>query len=61
LHRGSHCCVINGVFEPLEESSGLSKDVRFRPAAALTPDAVAAILEQVRIQVLGNSMSGLSH
>ena len=33
--------------------------VRFWPAAALTPDTVAAIIEQVRILALGNSMSGL--
>jgi hypothetical protein len=34
--------------------------VRLQFAAALTPDAVSARLEQVRIQVLGNSMSDLS-
>jgi hypothetical protein len=48
----THCCVIDGVFESLEEASGVFEAIRFRPAAAPTPDAVAASLEQVRVWVL---------
>jgi hypothetical protein len=47
-----HCCVIDGVFEPLEDAADVPEAVRFRPAGALTPEAVAAITEQVRIRVL---------
>ena len=48
LNRHVHChsCVIDGVFESLEDASGVSEAVR------LTPHAVAAILEQVRVRVL---------
>jgi hypothetical protein len=41
-----------GLFEPLEEAADVPEAVRFRPAAALTPEAVAAIAEQVRVRVL---------
>jgi hypothetical protein len=51
-HVHSHCCVIDGVFEPLDEAADVPEAVRFRPAAALTPDTVAAIAEQVRVRVL---------
>jgi hypothetical protein len=51
-HVHSHCCVIDGVFESLQEASGVSAAIRFRPAAAPTPDALAASLEQVRVRVL---------
>jgi hypothetical protein len=47
-----HCCVIDGFFEPLEEADDGLQSVRFRPAAELTPQAVAAITEQVRIRAL---------
>lgn len=56
-HIHYHCCVIDGVFDAAYADGHV---VRFRFAAALMSDAAAAILEQVRIQVLGNSMSGLS-
>jgi hypothetical protein len=48
-HIHYHCCVIDGVFEP---AVGDGDEVRFRPAAAVTPDTVAAIAEKVRIRVL---------
>ncbi len=51
-HVHCTCCVIDGVFEPLEEAADVPEAVRFRPAAALTPDTVAAIAEQVRVRVL---------
>ena len=51
-HVHYHCCVIDGVFEPLDEAADVPEAVRFRPAAALTPDALAAIAEQVRVRVL---------
>jgi hypothetical protein len=51
-HVHYHCCVIDGVFEAVEDASGISEAGRFQPAAALTPDAAAAILEQVRVRVL---------
>lgn len=35
------------LFEPLEEVADVPEAVRFRPAAALTPDTVAAIAERV--------------
>jgi len=47
-----HCCVIDGVFEPVEDADDGPQSVRFRPAAELTPESVAAITEQVRIRVL---------
>jgi hypothetical protein len=50
--RIAHCCVIDGVFEPVEEADDVPQSVRFCPAAALTPEAVAAIAEQVRVRVL---------
>ena len=40
------------MFEPLDEAADVPEAVRFRPAAALTPDALAAIAEQVRVRVL---------
>ncbi len=51
-HVHFHCCVIDGVFEPVADTSGISEAVRFRPATALTPKAIAAIAEQVRLGVL---------
>jgi hypothetical protein len=51
-HIHDHCCVIDGVFEPVEEADDVPQSVRFCPAAALTPEAVAAIAEQVRVRVL---------
>ena len=61
IHRGGaslnrhvhyHCRVIDGVFELVEEADDGPPSVRFRAAAELTPDAVGAITEQVRIRVL---------
>ncbi len=51
-HIQYHCCVIDGVFEPAEDAIGVTEALRFRPAVELTPEAVAAIAEQVRIRVL---------
>ena len=48
-HVHYHCCIIDGMFEAVP---GAGEAVRFRPAAALTPDALAAIAEQVRVPVL---------
>ena len=42
--------VIDGVFEPVEETDDVPQSVRFRPAAELTPQALAAIAEQVRVR-----------
>jgi hypothetical protein len=49
-HVHSHCCVIDGVFEPLEAAADVPETVRFGPAAALTPETVAAIAGQVRVR-----------
>ena len=38
--------------EPVEDAGDIPQSVRFRPAAELTPEAVAAIAEQVRVRVL---------
>jgi len=43
---------IDGVFERAENRSGVCDAVRFRPAAELTPQAIAIICEQVRVRVL---------
>ena len=51
-HVHYHCCVIDGVFEPAEDAGDSPESVRFCPAAELTPEAVAAIAEQVRERVL---------
>jgi hypothetical protein len=52
-HVHFHCCVIDGVFEPAEEADDAGPQaVRFRAAADLTLEAVAAIAEQVRIRLL---------
>jgi hypothetical protein len=51
-HVHFHCCVIDGVFGPVEEAGDVPRSVRFRPAAELTPEAVAVIAEQVRVRVL---------
>jgi hypothetical protein len=51
-HVHYHCCVIDGVFEPVEEADDVPQSARFRPAADLTPEALAAIAEQVRVRVL---------
>ncbi|MGB5733306.1 MAG: transposase zinc-binding domain-containing protein [Thiohalocapsa sp.] len=45
-HVRYHCCVIDGVFEPVEDADDGAESVRFRPAAELTPEAVATIAEQ---------------
>ncbi|WP_462322250.1 hypothetical protein [Halochromatium sp.] len=37
------------VFEPIEDAGDVSQSVRFRPAAELTPETLAAIAEQVRV------------
>jgi hypothetical protein len=50
--RIGHCCVIDGVFEPVEEAGDNPQAVRFHPATDLTPEAIAAIAEQVRVRVL---------
>ncbi len=51
-HVHYHCCGIDGVFEPAEDAGDIPQSVRFRPAAELTPEAVAVIAEQVRVRVL---------
>jgi hypothetical protein len=51
-HIHYHCCVIDGVFESVEEAGDIPQAVHFRPAAELTPQALAAIAEQVRVRVL---------
>ena len=51
-HVHYYCCVIDGVFEPAEDAGDTPQSVRFRPAAELTPEAVAVIAEQVRVRVL---------
>ena len=51
-HVHYHCCVIDGVFEPDEEAGDIPQSLRFLPAAELTPQALAAIAEQVRVRVL---------
>jgi hypothetical protein len=48
-HVRYHCCVVDGMFE-LTPRRGEAE--RLRPAAALTPDAVAAIVEKARVRVL---------
>jgi hypothetical protein len=50
-HVHYHCCIIDGVFEPAQEADD-RQAVRFRAAAELTPQARAAIAEQVRVRVL---------
>jgi hypothetical protein len=50
--RIGHCCIIDGVLEPADEADDDPQAVRFRTAAELTPEAVAAITEQVRMRVL---------
>ncbi|WP_373510003.1 transposase zinc-binding domain-containing protein, partial [Thiocapsa sp.] len=51
-HVHYHCCVIDGVFEPAEDAGDRPETVRFRPAAELTPEAVAVIAAHVRVRVL---------
>jgi hypothetical protein len=51
-HVHYHCCIVDGVFEPVEDAGEIPQSVRFLPAAELTPEAVAAIAEQVRVRVL---------
>jgi hypothetical protein len=46
-HLHYHCCILDGVFEPLGAGA-----VLFRQASAPTPEAVAAIEQQVRRRVL---------
>jgi hypothetical protein len=46
-HIHYHCCILDGVFEPLAAGG-----VKFRRASALTPDAAAMIEQQVRRRVL---------
>ena len=54
LNRHVHynCCIIDGVFEPVEEAYNGPQAVRFRAAAELTPEALATITDQVRTWVL---------
>ncbi|MEJ2353800.1 MAG: transposase [Anaerolineales bacterium] len=47
-HVHYHCCVIDGVLERADNPSGGREHVDFR----LTPQAIAAICEQVRVRVL---------
>ena len=48
-----HCWVIEGVFEPIEDAGESPQSLRFFSAADLTPEALAAIAEQVlRVRVL---------
>ena len=47
-----HCCVIDGILEPVEDAGDVPQSVRFRPAAELTPETLAVIAEQVRVRVL---------
>jgi hypothetical protein len=51
-HIHYHCCVIDGVFDPLEEAADVPEAVRFRPEAAMTPEPLAVIAEKVRVRVL---------
>jgi hypothetical protein len=51
-HVHYHCCIIDRVFEPVEEANDDPQAVRFCAAAELTPEAVAAITEQAPIRVL---------
>jgi hypothetical protein len=44
-HVHYHCCVIDWVFEPVEDAAGVSEAARFRPTAEQTPDAVTALVE----------------
>ena len=46
-HLHYHCCILAGVFKPLEVAG-----VQFRQAWALTPEEVAALLDQLRHRVL---------
>jgi hypothetical protein len=46
------CSVIDGVFEPVEYAGAIREGGHFRPAAALTPVALAALIEQGRQRVL---------
>jgi hypothetical protein len=46
-HLNYHCCILDGVFEPLAEGG-----VQVRQGSALTPEEVAALCEQVRRRVL---------
>jgi len=59
-HIHSHCCVIDGAFEPVEDADDFPDSVRFRPAAELTPEAVAAIPEQVRVRVPGAGLPAVA-
>ena len=43
---------VQSALEPAEEAGDDTQAVRFRPASALTPAAVVAIAEQVRVRVL---------
>jgi hypothetical protein len=49
-HVHDHCCIIDWVFDPAEDADDGPQSVRFRAAAELTPQAVAAITEQVGIR-----------
>jgi hypothetical protein len=50
--RIGHCCIIDGVFEPVEEADNGPQAVRFRAAVELTPEALTTITDQVRTRVL---------
>jgi hypothetical protein len=47
-----HCGVIDGGFEPVEEAGDVPLSVCSRPAAELTPKAVAVIAEPVCVRAL---------
>ena len=43
--RIGHCCIIDWVFEPVEEADNGPQAVRFRAAAELTPEALTTITD----------------
>ncbi len=51
-HVHYHCCIIDGVFEPVEEADDDLQAARFRAAAERTPEVVAAITGQVPVRML---------
>ena len=51
-HIHYHCCVIDVVFEPVEETDDGPQSARFHAGAELTPQTIAVITEQVRVRVL---------
>ncbi|QQO52397.1 MAG: hypothetical protein N838_02340 [Thiohalocapsa sp. PB-PSB1] len=49
-HVHYHCCIIDGVFKPVEDADDVPQSVHFRAAAQLTPSAVAAVNERARVR-----------